>query len=209
MKGMTMSTRWFVGLLAVGTCLTLLGCGASPAGSVDSQIGPAQVLDDHADAHDHDAPGPHGGHLIVLGEEEFHAELTHDEASHTVSIYLLDSTGKEPVSSEQESITLQVFKDGDFIEYVLKATGNDGVFSAVDEQLRHLLLHDVKGRLHATIAGKEYVGMVELASHEHAEHSHEHSGHGHERESEAHGEDGHEHEKEASAHDHNGHAETH
>ena len=176
-----MRNRLFAGLLGIGTSALLLGCGTEPADTGSSQSESAEA------AHDHSAPGPHGGDMIVLGEEEYHAELTHDEATHTVAVYLLDSTGKEPVSSEQGSITLQVFKDGDFVDYALKATGDDGAFSTTDEQLCDLLLHseEVKGRLHATIAGKEYVGTIELAAHDHAEHDQgtehtEHDDHDHE-----------------------------
>jgi hypothetical protein len=179
MKGSIMRNRWFAGFLGMGTCALLLGCGAGPADTDGSQSGSAEAAHDHATEHDHSAQGPHGGHVIVLGEEEYHAELTHDEATHTVTIYLLDSTGKKPVSSEQGSITVHVFKDGEFADYPLEATGDDGAFSTIDEQLCDLLLHaeEVKGRLHVTIAGKEYVGTIEHAAHDHddhADHDHDH-----------------------------------
>ena len=189
-----MRNRWFAGLLGIGTSALLLGCGTGPADTGSSQSEPAEA------AHDHSAQGPHGGDVIVLGEEEYHAELTHDEATHTVAVYLLDSTGKEPVSSEQGSITLQVFKDGDFVDYALKATGDDGAFSATDEQLCDLLLHaeEVKGRLHATIAGKEYVGTIEHAAHDHGDDDHADDDHGTEHTED----DGHDHgTQEADGHD--------
>lgn len=159
----------------MGTCALLLGCGTGPADTGGSRSGSADTAQDHATEHDHSAQGPHGGHMIVLGEEEYHAELTHDEATHTVAIHLLDSTGKEPVSSEQGSITLQVFKDGEFADYPLQAAGDDGAFSTIDEQLCDLLLHaeEIKGRLRATIAGTEYVGTIEYAAHDHADDDHE------------------------------------
>ncbi len=185
-----MRNHWFAGLLGLGTCALLLGCGAKPADSGGDQGGATPAAHDHAadHGHDHAAEGPHGGHLIVLGEEEYHAELTHDEATHTVAVYLLDSSGKEPVSSEQEALTLQVFEGGDFVDYAIKATGDDGAFSTTDEKLCDLLLHAevVKGRIHATIGGKEYVGTIEHAAHAHdhagpAEHEgHDHADHDHE-----------------------------
>ena len=178
-----MRNLWLTGLLGMGTCALLLGCGTGPA-DTGSQGGSTDTAHDHATEHDHSAEGPHGGHMIVLGEEEYHAELAHDEAAHTVTVYLLDSTGKKPVASEQGAIRLQVFKDGEFADYSLAATGDDGAFSTADEQLCDLLLHAeaVKGRLHATIAGKEYVGTIEHTAHDHEGHDHaddDHTDHDH------------------------------
>ena len=64
----------------------------------------ADQHDDHA--HDHPSEGPHGGHLIELGNEEFHAELHHDDASKTVAIYILDKQAKNPVAIEETELTL-------------------------------------------------------------------------------------------------------
>jgi hypothetical protein len=164
--------------------MLLLGCGTGPAETSRT----SESAQDHATEHDHAAEGPHGGHLIVLGEEEYHAELTHDEASQTVAIYLLDAAAKEALSSGPAEITLQIFKDGDFTDYALKASGDDGMFVVVDEPLCAFLLHteEVKGRIRATIAGKEYVGIIEHAAHDHAGHDEElgredtdHEGHDH------------------------------
>jgi hypothetical protein len=116
---------------------------------------------DHEGAHDHDALGPHGGHVVVLGEEEYHAELTHDEVSHNVAVYLLDGEVKEPVSSGPAEVVLQVFQDGDFVDYTLAASGEPGGYSLASEALCDLLAHSdaMKGRIRAQIGGKEYVGI--------------------------------------------------
>ncbi len=178
-----MRNHWFAGLLGLGTCALLLGCGAKPADSGGDQGGATPAAHDHAadHGHDHAAEGPHGGHVIVLGEEEYRAELTHDEATHTVAVYLLDSSVKEPVASDQEAITLQIFEGGDFVDHALKPTDENGAFSTTDEKLCDLLLHseEFKARLHATIAGKEYVGTVELTAHAHAHAGHDHAAHDH------------------------------
>jgi len=175
-----MPFRFLIGLVGLGACMLLLGCGAGPADTTVSNDTPSDAAHDH----DHTALGPHGGHLIVLGEEEYHAELTHDEASHTVAVYLLDGAAKEVVSSGPAEITLQIFEDGEFADHALKASGDDGMFAVVDEPLCDLLLHaeEVKGRVHAAIAGKEYVGIIELDAHDHEgdDHDAEDSGHDHE-----------------------------
>ncbi|MDP6057614.1 MAG: hypothetical protein QGH33_01925, partial [Pirellulaceae bacterium] len=48
--------------------------------------------DDHDHGHAHEDTGPHGGHVVEIGDEQLHAEWTHDDASGEVVIYLLDST---------------------------------------------------------------------------------------------------------------------
>lgn len=188
--------RLATGLLGVGTCMLLLGCGGPTDTSHSTSESPTPV-DDHAAAHDHATLGPHGGHVIVLGEEEYHAELTHDEASHTVAVYLLDSTAKEAVSGGPSEVTLQVFKDGEFADHVLKSSDEEGMFAVVDEALCDFLLHseEVKGRIHAEIAGKQFVGMVEVTAHDHAGHDHEseESEHAHGAEDADHDHDGDEH----------------
>ena len=47
------------------------------------------------------------GSLIELGSEEYHAELVHDDAAETVTIYLLDSAAKEVVPIDATEIISQ------------------------------------------------------------------------------------------------------
>src|SRR6476661_3501394 len=65
------------------------------------------------DAHDHEHHhhGPHNGHLMELGEEEYHAEWTHDESG-KVTFYILDSEAKKEVPIAADEITIGV-KIGD------------------------------------------------------------------------------------------------
>ena len=57
------------------------------------------------------------------------------------------------------------------------------MYALVDEPLCHLLLHaELKGRVHAAIAGEEYVGIIELTAHDHDAHdedAHDHDGDDH------------------------------
>lgn len=133
------------------------------------------------DAHAHPTEGPHGGHLIELGNEEYHAELLHDEATHKVTIHLLDSTGQQSVTQPLPEITMQLFQDGKFVSYTLKAVpeprtsnGAASEYELVDAELCDTLCHveAVQGRLHVTIAGKPYTGTIEHDSHDHEGHAH-------------------------------------
>ena len=152
----------------------LPGCGpsAGTAGNGGNEGGAA--VDEHAEEHAHPTEGPHGGHLIELGEEEYHAELTHDEATHTVSVYLLDAEGQNPASADEAEIKLQLFQEGQFVDYLLQATEGTSAFALVDEALCDALLHDeeVRGRLHVTLAGTPYTGLIEHQAHDHAGHDH-------------------------------------
>jgi hypothetical protein len=60
--------------------------------------------DEHA--HDHAAHGPHGGHIVEIGEEEYHAEWLHDEEG-KVTVYLLDAEMKKEVPIPAEEITIE------------------------------------------------------------------------------------------------------
>ncbi len=166
-------------LAGLGMIALLIGCGTGPGGANGNPGGPVGAAKDHEAEHDHDVPGPHGGHLIVLGEEAYHAELTHDEATHTVTVYLLDKTGKTPISDSPEELVLQVFEKGEFQDHVLRASDGEGRYAVIDEALCDMLSRDepLRGRIRVAIAGQEYVGIVEHAAHSHGnEETHDHGG---------------------------------
>ncbi len=168
-----MLDKWTVGWAAVALCGFVLGCSADTGTGDASRQGPAEEVHVHgeANAHSH-AEGPHGGHLIVLGDEEYHAELLHDEGTHTVTVHLLDAAGKNPVSADAPEVTLQLFQDGQFVDYRLKASepqAGASELSLADEALCDMLLHaeQLRGRLQVSIAGKQYTGIIEHQAHDH------------------------------------------
>ena len=133
---------------------------------------------DHSDA-DHDEHGdhghgghtaPHGGTLIELGREHaYHAELTDDHATDTVTIYLLDGDLK-PISTEQTSVTLALTADGKTESYDLKGEGSE--FSASSPEMLEMLEADgATGKLRVTIDDKPLTGSFD---HEEHEHGHDH-----------------------------------
>ena len=170
-----MPLKPFFCLTTAAICALLVGCGGE-AGTAGHG---------HAADHDHAALGPHGGHLIVLGEKEYHAELIHEETTHTVAVYLLDGDVKAIVSGGPPKITLQIFQDGDFVDHVLVAVEEEGKYSVTDEPLCDFLMHsqEVKGRVRVAIADKEFVGILEHVAHDHSGHAaldHRDEGPGHE-----------------------------
>ena len=183
--------------------VSLLGCGSdsteTPTGKTEGSPPPLAADTDHDDhaghdhgddaGHEHPTKGPHGGHLIELGNEEYHAELLHDEKTHTVTVHLLDGAGKQPVAIPATELTLQLVQGGQFMKYALKAVQGPGDtagaasrFEIVDAALCDALCHEDEtgGRLQATINGKSYSGTIEHGSH--GDHDHEgddHAGHNH------------------------------
>ena len=169
-------------VVAAAVAIPLLGCGTDSTTYEPFQEPVAEKSHDQTnqDAHDHSAQGPHGGHMIELGNEAYHAEMTHDEQTHTVTVHLFDATATKPAVADQSTLVLQLFQDGKFADYTLKATGEASQFSLVDKQLCDTLLHakEVRGRLNVTIADTPYTGMIEHHAHDHEAHDDE--GHDHE-----------------------------
>lgn len=164
--------------LAISALLAISGCGKETPPAAP----PANGADDHAHGdHDHSDEGPHHGQLIELGDEEYHAELTHDDQSHTVTIYLLDNNARKAVTTEEPEVTLNLVIDGEPAQFKLPAAADaetkGSQFSLVDQRLGKALdAGGVMVRLNVTIDDKPYAGSVE-----HVPHGDDHEDeHGHE-----------------------------
>lgn len=191
-------------LLLVATT-SFLGCGSSEAPTPSSHAdhdghvdGDEHASHDDHDGHDHDddehghddhghpSEGPHHGSLIELGNEEYHAELVHDEAAGTVTVYLLDASAKTSVPIYETKILVNLTHDGSAEQFELAASpqstdpsGKSSRFVSTDAELAEDLdIEDVEAKLVATIGGKQYRGEIE--------HDHDHEGHDE-------GDDGHDH----------------
>ena len=170
------------GAIAVlAACLWLTGCGSQSPPAEQS----SEAAHDHAAGdqdHGHPTEGPHGGYLIELGSEEYHAELLHDDKTGTVTVYLLDGPAKEPVAIAESEITLRFLQDGEFVKYAFKAAsasgadGSSSQFEIVDADLCRALRDEdhLQGRLQVTIDGKPYTGTIEHSSHDHDKDDHGH-----------------------------------
>jgi hypothetical protein len=168
-----MNTRfYFSGLVALLLGLAaIVGCGKSTPPSA-----PSSATSD-AGHHDHPSEGPHGGQLIELQEGAYHAELVHEDDTHTVTIYLLDDKAKGSVTSGEGELMINLVVDGGPAQFMLAAApepsdpkGESSKFQVVSEELSKAMdAKDVKGRLNVTIGGKPLVGAFE-----HADHGHDH-----------------------------------
>ena len=176
---MTNRTVVSLGLFSGFTLLIAAGCsndaGESASGEGPPEMPPATV---ETAGHDHDHPseGPHHGHLIELGAEEYHAEFVHDEEAGTVTVYILDAAAKESVPIEAAEIAINLKHDGQGEQFKLAASPDKGDpegmssrFVSNDEELgEDLELEDAEAQLVLKIAGKSYRGKI---AHDHY-HSH-------------------------------------
>lgn len=78
--------------------VTAMAAVASAHGDADT--------DEHQSGHEHSAP--HGGTLVVLGDEFAHLELVLDQGTGELTAYVLDGEAESPVRLEQENIEIRI-----------------------------------------------------------------------------------------------------
>ncbi len=184
---MSVNRKCFQATIALATTICWVGCG-STASTDSNSSKPRGTEAEHRDGdghkgghaeHAHAEEGPHHGHLIELGQEEYHAELTHNDATITVTVYLLDAEAKVAVPIAEPEIVLNLVVDGKTRQVKLAAApqkgdpeGQSSRFQATDAKLLDALeAPRTTGRLNVTIAGKTYAGQIEHDEHrEHDEH---------------------------------------
>lgn len=131
-----------------------------------------------APVHAHPEKGPHGGPLLELGDEEFHAEVLLDEKAGTLAIYLLDSAAKVAVPIEAKELVINLKHGGKPVQFKLPAAplktdpkGQSSCFVVKSPDLIHNLHHKDHGaRMAVKVRGKSYTAKVALAH----DHDHKH-----------------------------------
>ncbi len=155
-----------VAMLAMGLLGGAVGCdgGKSDYKKADDLKKAPPVHDEHG----HGEKGPHGGSIVELGDEEFHAEVVLDHDAHALRVFVLGKDAKTAVPTAATEITVAAEgKDA----VTLKAAPQDGDgegkasrFELIDEKLVHDIL-DAKflhGDLRITIGGKPYSGHIDM-----------------------------------------------
>lgn len=169
-----MNTRYVAPFLL--GAVVLAGCGTNNQAN-DSLAGNGEH--DHA----HPSEGPHGGELIELGNEAYHAEMLHDEAAGNVTIHVLDSSAVEPVAIEATEVTINVKRNDVGTQYMLAAAPEatdparkSSRFVVADSSLLADMESGAPAQLVVRIAGAQYRGDI-VHNHEHGhadEEDHEH-----------------------------------
>lgn len=176
-----------------GVAFWLAGCGSTtPAGKTGDAHShdehghgePGHEGHDHApgehghEGHDHShAHGPHDGHIVEIGEEEYHAEWTHDGKG-KVTVYLLDKEMKKEVPIAAEKIVIETKVQNQTNVFELEAvnptegeTPLASQFEITDVGLEGVLrVADGKGvtaTLKLTIGDKDYVAPITNDDHGH------------------------------------------
>ncbi len=167
------------------TAMIVAGCSKEGSTTVETG-GPPNTMDSHDDhaGHAHPTEGPHHGDLVELGNEEYHAEILHDDDAGTVTVYVLNSAATEQVPIDATEITINAKHDGQPEQFKLAASpdasdpdGKSSRFVSGDEELAHHLDEEgAEPRLVLTINGKSYRGMI---AHDHDHEGHDHEGHDH------------------------------
>jgi len=154
----------------------LVGC-SGPV-DVDRQATNVAADDGHNHAHSHAQTGPHGGHLVELGNEAYHAEWLHEDDSGLVTVYILDSAIEQevPIAASQISIGVKI-GDTDS-QHLLAAVnpskdGQTAQFELSNKSLIEALKlagQGAEATVRLEIDGKPYAGQFEYE---------DHSGHNH------------------------------
>ena len=168
---------WASGCTGSAPTTTAPTKGGEDHGHQHGEKGGEHAGHDHA-GHDHAAHGPHGGHLIEIGEEEYHAEWTHAEDG-TVTIYILDAAAKNevPIAAETIQIDLKIGETPKSftLDAVARTEGDmpkSAKFEVVDKGLVEVLKGlggSVTATLKAEINGKSYSAPIT-----HDDHGHKH-----------------------------------
>lgn len=136
---------------------------------------PKAAHEDHGHSHGEHAHGPHGGELVELGKEEFHAELVVDGKTHTLKVFLLGPDAKTAATTDAAEITIA--PEGGAAITLKPAEGQPegkaSEFSLSDEKVVHDLNEAgfIHGDLKVKIGGTPYNGHVDA----HFDHDHDHA----------------------------------
>lgn len=179
--------------LVLASALGLCAAGCQPAAPPASNTGgpvttpppatvePGHEGHDHA-AHGHATEGPHHGVIVELGNEEYHAEVVHDDATGTVTVYLLDSSAKKSATTTATEAVINL-KHGDTAEQFKLAAqpeegnpeGQTSRFALTDKELvEHLDEAAAGAKLNISVGDTPYTGAIPVS--DHAAHGHEHAG---------------------------------
>jgi hypothetical protein len=149
--------------------LALAGCS--------SQSAPPTAVVEH-DEHAHESGGPHGGAIVELGEH--HAEVVHDDAARTVTVYILDGAATANVPVDAKEAVINITREGLGKQFNLSASpiegepeGRSSRFVSSDAELAKELDNESAAAVFVvSIDGQQHRGMVE---HHHDDHDHEHN----------------------------------
>ncbi len=154
--------KFSLGLLLIPALLFAVGCTpAAPTASTADTKAPAES-DPHA-GHDHGDVGPHGGHLLHLEPTGSHAEWTHDDEKHLITVHLDDFDVAKIVSAKF------VAKIGDTTEEFPLTASDSGWTITSQELMTHINMKDAAA-VNLVIVDGAGVHTSKIEAHEHHHH---------------------------------------
>lgn len=160
----------------LGCGLAALFCGCPQSGSGYRQLGEKDDVTNTAPAdHHHHDHGPHGGHILELGDH--HGELAM-AADRTLTLYILGADAKTAAPVENATATLHLHAEGGEKEIAFvsapqegEADGKTSRFSIAASELPESV-KDIEA-VHGEVTLKTAAGSATSAiSHDHAHHAH-------------------------------------
>jgi len=169
-----MRNTWLsCGLLAAAIGMGLTACNNKT--KTETEKTTHEHTHSHGGGHSHD--GLHGGEAVPLstgeaGEEHaYHAELTHDDDTETVSIYILDVKRDVPIAVDTVKLMLNVGKETPTFLFTAKdpRDGKSSRFDCTEKKLFELIEgehEEANGQIVVEIDGKMYSGKIKELHHE-------------------------------------------
>ena len=166
MRLMSISTAFGLSTICL---VALIGCSKSKTSVPPS----GQTIAAHH--HHHGASrGVHGGYIIGLDVENYHAELTHDDKTNGVGMYVLGEDAATVAPIDAKSVTISATVDDKRTGYTLPAVPQPGEpegKSSYFELVSQPLLDIITGRsgspnpdvqLSVAIDGKPHIGDIDI-----------------------------------------------
>ncbi len=120
------------------------------------------------DHQDHSEEDHHHDSLIELGDDEYHAEVVHDGTAGSLTICMLDSSGKLAAPIVATELLINLSQDGQAEQFTLLASpqtsdpaGQSSRFASSDPKLSEALDQEgTDAQLVVTIGDKQYRGAM-------------------------------------------------
>lgn len=170
-----MNLRTSTLLIAWMPLVLTAGCGSGDDGFREFSDADNVENTNPPDVHPHPEHGPHEGHLVELGGEDYHAEIVFDHDARVLTVYLLGSDAASAMPIDTETVTLNLLVDEAPMILELPAAPLDGEtegssrFTVAGDVIPEAIRdeEDLEGSISVMIEGTQYRHEI----------GHEHGGH--------------------------------
>lgn len=157
-------------------CLALICSLPVLAGCGKTKTGDGKTKTKTGEGDGHPTKGPNGGMIVEVGKDhKYHAEIQYDRKKGTVTVHILDETGKKEKAIKAKEVTISFTHDDEQEKKTLAAKPKEGQtdemssrFEIVDKHIVHELVDhgDANSKLLFTVDGKTRSGKFQLKKEE-------------------------------------------